>query len=197
MIRAFEVAEARLPDDRHARRAARRKDRLIQTRVPRDLESTLKREARRRRLTVSHLIRNILEDTFQLVDDVVGGVDEIVSDSVELARRVGRDARRMAGAVRDAVAEVDATEHEHESREEAASASAEAAMPEPPAQSTSPPAQDPLAHVFAWNSVIANHATVCARCAAAIERGAGAFLGSSDEATHARTWLCQACGESL
>jgi hypothetical protein len=84
-------------------RRPRRKDRLIQTRVARDLESTLKREARRRRLTVSHLIRNILEDTFALVDNVVGGVDEIVSDSVELARRVGRDARRMAGAVREAV----------------------------------------------------------------------------------------------
>src|SRR5512145_2275080 len=87
-----------------------RKDRLIQTRVARDLESTLKREAERRRLTVSHLIRNILEDTFQLVDDVVANVDEIVSDSVELARRVGRDARRVADAVRDAVAEPPAGE---------------------------------------------------------------------------------------
>src|SRR5512145_2569350 len=77
-----------------------RKDRLIQTRVARDLESTLKREAERRRLTVSHLIRNVLEDTFQLVDDVVANVDELVSDSVELARRVGHDARRVARAVR-------------------------------------------------------------------------------------------------
>src|SRR5215468_5978143 len=51
-----------------------RKDRLVQTRVPRGLESTLKREARRRRLTVSHLIRNILEDALQLVDDVVANV---------------------------------------------------------------------------------------------------------------------------
>ena len=79
-----------------------RKDRLVQTRVPRDLESTLKREARRRRLSVSHLIRNVLEDAFQLVDDVVANVDEIVNDSVELARRVKHDARRIVGAVRDA-----------------------------------------------------------------------------------------------
>src|SRR6516164_5314000 len=79
-----------------------RKDRLVQTRVPRQLESTLKREARRRRLTVSHLIRNVLEDAFQLVDDVVANVDEIVTDSVELARRVRHDARRIAGAVREA-----------------------------------------------------------------------------------------------
>ncbi len=69
-----------------------RKDRLIQARVPRDLETTLKQEARRRRLTVSHLVRSVLEDTFQLVDGVVAGVDQIVSDSVHLARAVGRGA---------------------------------------------------------------------------------------------------------
>ena len=81
---------------------ARPKDRVVQTRVPRDLETTLKREARRRRLTVSHLIRNVLEDAFQLVDGVVANVDELVNDSVELVRRVGSDARRVAGAVREA-----------------------------------------------------------------------------------------------
>lgn len=72
-----------------------RKDRLIQTRVPADLESTLKEEAERRRLTVSHLIRSILEDTFHLVDDVVTDLDRVVSDSVDLARNVRRNARRL------------------------------------------------------------------------------------------------------
>jgi hypothetical protein len=155
----------------------RRKDRLIQTRVARDLESTLKREARRRRLTVSHLIRNILEDTFQLVDDVVGGVDEIVSDSVELARRVGRDARRMAGAVRDAVTD-----------------------PADDLDAEAPPAaagDDPLAHVFAWNAVIAHRDAVCSRCQAVIARGDEALVGLSDDARRPRTWLCGACREAL
>jgi hypothetical protein len=73
-----------------------RKDRLIQTRVPRHVEETLKREARRRRVTVSHLIRNLVEDTFQLVDGVVADVDQIVADSVHLARSVGATARRIA-----------------------------------------------------------------------------------------------------
>jgi hypothetical protein len=72
-----------------------RKDRLIQTRVPRDLETTLKEEARRRRLTVSHLIRSVLEDTFHLVDGVVADVDEIVGNSARLARNVRRNARRL------------------------------------------------------------------------------------------------------
>ncbi len=78
-----------------------RKDRLIQTRVPRELETTLKDEARRRRLTVSHLIRSVLEDAFDLVDDVVADVDEIVSDSARLARNVSRNARRLASPGRE------------------------------------------------------------------------------------------------
>jgi hypothetical protein len=146
-----------------------RKDRLIQTRVPRDLESTLKREAQRRRLTVSHLIRNILEDTFQLVDDVVANVDEIVSDSVELARRVRRDARRVAGAVRDAVAEPERI----------------AAV------------ADPLASVLAWNAVVMNRAADCSRCHARIERGESGYLGVSDPPSAARAWLCASCREQI
>lgn len=77
-----------------------RKDRLIQTRVPKELETTLKEEARRRRLTVSHLIRNMLEESFQLVDGIVADVDQIVTDSAKLARNVGRGARRLVEASR-------------------------------------------------------------------------------------------------
>ena len=58
-----------------------RKDRLIQTRVPRDLESTLKKEARRQGLTVSQLIRNILGSAFDLVEDRhVGGVGRVAAE---------------------------------------------------------------------------------------------------------------------
>ena len=165
-----------MADERERIREERRKDRLIQTRVPRDLESTLKREARRRRLTVSHLIRNVLEDAFQLVDDVVANVDEIVTDSVELARRVSRDARRVADAVRDAVVE-----------------------PETDSAQTDPAPDDPspLANVYAWNRVVANRPATCARCATELTRGSDAFVGLSDETDGPRLWLCAACGESL
>lgn len=172
-----------MPEERRRQRTRGRKDRLIQTRVARDLESTLKREAQRRRLTVSHMIRNILEDTFQLVDDVVGGVDEIVSDSVELARRVGRDARRMAGAVREAVVEPDLAE----------SAVVEPAPDGAPAEAS----DDPLGHVFAWNGVIANQSVTCTGCGVAIERGGEAFVGLSDDPKRPRTWLCADCREAL
>jgi hypothetical protein len=85
---------------RRERSGAARKDRLVQTRVPRELETTLKKEAERQRLSVSHLIRNILEDAFELVDGVVADVDRIVTDSVALARNVHRGARRIGGGGR-------------------------------------------------------------------------------------------------
>ena len=70
-----------------------RKARVIQTRVPEDLESTLKQAAESRRMTVSHLIRNVLEDTFTLVDN-------IVADSSALVEQVSRDAKKVASSVR-------------------------------------------------------------------------------------------------
>lgn len=72
---------------------AERKDRIIQTRVPRDLESTLKEAAERERVSVSHLIRNVLEDTFHLVDN-------IVADSAQLVDTVRKDALRLAASAR-------------------------------------------------------------------------------------------------
>ena len=68
-----------------------RKDRVIQTRVPQDLEDSLRHAAERERVTVSHLIRNVLEDSFRLVDG-------IVADSSQLVDNVARDARRLASA---------------------------------------------------------------------------------------------------
>ncbi|MDF1820111.1 MAG: hypothetical protein P1U64_00970 [Alcanivoracaceae bacterium] len=70
-----------------------RKDRVIQARVPEDLETTLKQAADKQRMSVSHLIRNVLEDTFTLVDN-------IVADSSALVEQVGRDAKRVAASAR-------------------------------------------------------------------------------------------------
>jgi len=151
-------------------REKQRKDRLIQTRVPRDLESTLKEEAKRRRLTVSHLIRNVLEDTFELVDGVVADVDQIVSDSVSLARNVSRNVSKLAAAGQgeprqaakeeDEVPTADETEHDH---------------------------------VYAWNEVVLHKPTACARCSDTIERGEPGFVGLTDQPELGRPWLCRRC----
>ena len=75
-----------------------RKDRLIQARVPRELEGVVKEAARRNRLTVSQLIRNLLEDTFDIVNTVVDEVDHLVADSAEIVENVRRGARRVREA---------------------------------------------------------------------------------------------------
>ena len=149
---------------------SQRKDRLIQTRVPEKLETTLKEEALRRRTTVSQIIRHLLEDTFQLVDGVVANVDQIVSDSARLAQHVGRDVRRMSESQ-----PVDA-----------------ATCGEP-----LPDAAERLARVQAWNEVVLNQAVPCTRCGAELPRGSKAYLGLSDEAAAPRAWLCVDAVESL
>lgn len=85
-----------------------RKDRLIQTRVPEELESSLKREALRQGTSVSQLVRDILGDALELVDNVVSDVDQIVNDSVALAREVARGARRVARGTSDPLEGVEA-----------------------------------------------------------------------------------------
>ena len=141
-----------------------RKDRLIQTRVPEKLETTLKREAQRRRATVSQTIRNILEDTFSLVDGVVANVDHIVSDSVELAQQVGRGARRLGETARAA---------------------------RWPCREPHPDAEQRLSHVVAWNEVVLNQPVPCSKCGAELPAGRKAYMGLSDDATRPRAWLCE------
>jgi hypothetical protein len=167
----------RAPRDERDEADAQPLDRTVQARVPRALESTLKREARRRRLTVSHLIRNVLEDAFQLVDDVVANVDDLVSDSVELARRVGGEARRMAGAVREPGRARPARE-----------------APPPPARAAS---AGRLPDVLAWSRVVLNRGATCTACDAALARGAEGWMGLGDDPRGPRAWLCSTCRNRL
>jgi hypothetical protein len=144
-----------------------RKDRLIQTRVPEKLETTLKDEARRRRTTVSQMIRNVLEDTFDLVDGVVANVDQIVSDSVELAQKVGQLGH---DALRDLAA---------------------------PCGDPLPDAEERLAHVQAWNEVVLNQPTACTKCGAELPRGLRAYTELGDGSGEPRAWVCANAVASL
>jgi len=160
---------------RRRKRKAQRKDRLIQTRVPEDLESALKAEAHRRRLTVSHLIRNMLEDTFDLVDGVVEDVDQLVGDSMDLAFQVGEDAQKIAKIAKR-------------------SADRFRAKREPAEVEIAPVSLD---HVLAWNEVLLNHDAVCARCQAPLAKGSSSFLGLSQDPSKPPAWLCPACASAL
>lgn len=158
------------------------KDRLVQTRVPRRLEDVLKAEAKRRRLSVSHLIRNVLEDTLALVDTVVTGSEELVDTSVRVAGQVARDAGRLATRVRPPVRE----EQEEE----------DAATAERPRKRGVAAARD-LDHVLAWNAVVLNRDARCARCDVTLAKGTPAQLGVSQDPAQPPAWLCSACLHSL
>jgi hypothetical protein len=181
-----------------------RKDRLIQTRVPQNLESTLKDEARKRRLSVSHLIRNVLEDTFNLVDNVVTEVDRVVADSVGMAQTLKRDAQRLAATARGR------TDHRDSSSSEGASAppsepgtdidparSGETRIEGDAGESERPPLGPGVpAGIYGFQDLVLNRSAECASCGVAIPRGAHAFLGMSDE-PGPRTWVCHECVDSL
>jgi hypothetical protein len=182
-----------------------RKDRLIQTRVPQNLESTLKDEARRRRLSVSHLIRNVLEDTFNLVDNVVTEVDRVVADSVGMAQTLKRDAQRLAATARGQTA------HREPAAEGPGPSPIEDASPvaahsgetpiEGEATASTPAGRSGLgpgvpAGIYGFQELVLNRGAECASCGVAIPRGAHAFLGMNDE-PGPRIWVCQECVDSL
>jgi len=184
------------------------KDRLIQTRVPERLENVLREEAQKRRLSVSHLIRNILEDTLDLVDTVVSGAEDFVGGSVEFAEQVKRDAGRIASSAR-AVA--------RPRTDESPDADAEAVEPESPSEHPSERATEPSAaprsvhggkagrhgrtasldDVLAWNPVVLNKSARCAACRRDLPRGSSANLGVSRDPSAAPAWLCVDCLSKL
>ncbi|MDB4975543.1 MAG: hypothetical protein JWN48_3884 [Myxococcaceae bacterium] len=197
-----------------------RKDRLIQTRVPQDLESTLKDEARKRRLSVSHLIRNVLEDTFSLVDNVVTEVDRVVTDSVEMAQTLKRDAQRLAATARGHTSHRDGRRHGSEREQAAYGAAIEDAVVqpvEPPPAAAQVPgdaaaseltgsgvhaAAEPeppvlaaaaLADVYGFQELVLNRVATCANCSTTIARGSRAHLGMTDKPELPRVWVCQSC----
>ncbi|MEW6440872.1 MAG: hypothetical protein AB1640_08025 [bacterium] len=62
-----------------------RKDRVLQARVPHSLYRELASRARRLRVPVSNLVRNILEDSTRMVGNILDG-------SLEIAETLGRGA---------------------------------------------------------------------------------------------------------
>lgn len=147
-----------------------RKDKVIQTRVPRELESSLKEAAERERVPVSQLIRNVLADSFQLVDS-------IVADSSQLVENVTRDARRIA---------LSASGDANEAGDDFV-----------PARDGGQTAQALLDAVDSWQDVIVNRPDRCVYCGTGVQRGQRAFRGLMPEAGGPVVWLCSECIEQL
>jgi predicted DNA-binding protein len=65
------------------------KERVIHTRVPESLDQEIKVRARRLGVSVSNLVRNVLEHTVELVED-------IVTDGTDIARSAATPAHRRS-----------------------------------------------------------------------------------------------------
>lgn len=193
---------------RHRKRTARKrkelKDRLIQTRVPQGLESTLKEEAEKRRLSVSHLIRNVLEDAFHLVDDVVSGAERIAEDSVELAGQVAEEAGRIAKSVRGATDEVRGREkrggtdaprgadaEERRSGRDAPS-DREPIPDDSRLQARAPRRRTVPEDVLGWQALVIHRPSACFSCGRNLDRGDSAHLAFT-AVPQPPLWLCADC----
>ena len=64
-------------------RGGERKDHVLQARVPLSLYNNLVDQARRLRVPVSNLVRNILEDSTRMVENIVDG-------GIEIAEAIGK-----------------------------------------------------------------------------------------------------------
>lgn len=186
--------------------SSRRKDRLIQTRVGERLEQAIKAEAKRRRLTVSHLLRNVLEESFNLVDEVVDDVDTVVSDSLKLAHKVTTDVKRAARRSRRSHKynrfDETPTDDEAVERENGVETDNRAPIDDTEAVIDLEPVgneigKNPLSHIYAWNKVILSQKALCSLCNSVIEKGEGGYVGLSDEPGHGRSWLCESCIDKL
>ena len=165
-----------------------RKDRLIQTRVEEDLDETLRAAAKQQRVTVSQLIRNVLHDTFKMVDD-------IVVNTTNLTESVKRDARRIAASAQGFASEAEAA---------AAKAARLVAQPQTPAApsaaTTSVPAlvaHETLESALAWQEVVMGRERPCARCGNPLAKGDKGFLGVLDDPAAPRPFICPTCAVAL
>jgi len=80
--------------DKRTRRTRRKtKDRVLQARIPEDLDEELRDRAEQLGISVSTVVRNVLLHTFDLVEGVV-------SDSAQIARAIqGRESRPATPAL--------------------------------------------------------------------------------------------------
>lgn len=182
--------------------SSRRKDRLIQTRVGKHLERAIKAEAESQRVTVSHLLRNVLEECFNLVDDVVDDVDTIVSDSLGLAREVRLGAKRIRHAhtynrFNEQPIDSDAEKSEDDVEAENHPEVDDTREIFETAPDRSEIGKSSLTHIYAWNKVVLSQSAFCSICGFPIQKGEDGYVGLCDEPKRDRCWLCESCIDKI
>ena len=156
--------EAQWEREREAKRRARgdRKERVLHTRISERLSDDIRSLAEDLRVPVSNLVRNVLEEAFNAMEEVSEDVGEILDDVMDQAEKTAERFKRRQGRSRQ----------RH---------SAEPARPAHPIRPTAPaeapsPGVD-LSQVVAWQPVILNVSQRCASTGRDIGVGEDAYMG--------------------
>jgi hypothetical protein len=155
----------------------------LHTRISDDLDEALQDAARRLRVPVSNLVRNVLEDVFDVVEAVTENVGGFVEDVVEEAQHIGR---RWELRFRDRTDEARARRVEVD-RDEA---------PEPPRAPEPPAAAREFSDVAAWQPLVMNTVQTCAGCGRSMPRGDNAYLAVGGTRP-GPMFLCEPCLDGL
>ena len=161
----------------------------MHTRISDDLDEALQDAARRLRVPVSNLVRNVLEDVFDVVEAVTENVGGFVEDVVEEAQHLGR---RWEGRFRERTTEARARRVEVE-RNETPPAAPSAAAPPPAAPES---ARSEFPDVAAWQPLVMNAVQECAGCGRVMRRGDNAYLAVGGSRP-GPTFLCEPCLDGL
>ena len=157
----------------------RRKERVLHTRISEELADDIRRIADDLRVPVSNIVRNVLEETFSVVErvtDDVGDLLEEVVDEAEAARQ--RIRRRQRGQQRRR------RSHERPSGGEAAAAREQVSE-----EGAAAGAAD---DVMGWQPLVLHRPQLCLLCGASLERGEGAFVAVTERGVGGK-FACEAC----
>jgi len=177
-------AERRRERDQSPESAEDRKEKVLHTRVSEPLDEAIRRAADELRVPVSNLVRNVLEDVFDVVEKVTGNVGDLIEDLGEGGygrTRRGR-ARHLARRFRREFGVPHAEDDEEEARE--------VGTPPPPAAAK--PARREFPDLVGWQPLILNGPQPCADCGREVARGERAFVGLTASGLSG-TWLCPVC----
>lgn len=183
--RQRERARRRAERERHRERHhGERKEKVLHTRISEQLSDDIRRMAEELRVPVSNLVRNVLEETFSVVETVsenVGELLEEVLDETEVARSRYRGRRHRRHWRHEDAGDV----------EDAEEASAEAETADEPDAEPRPE----FPEVLGWQPLLLNQDADCADCGRGVPRGERAFVGVGAQGLSS-TVLCRECTEA-
>ncbi len=184
----------------------RRKERVMHTRISEDLDAALRRAAEDLRVPVSNLVRNLLEDAFDVVETVtesIGGlVDDVVDEAGHFRDRFRDDWRtRARETAQEARQRVRKAQRHASDRIQRAKGWPEEARKRAHAEDGEGEHQQPrdlpeFPGIVGWQPLVLNAAQSCAACGRSLSRGDQAHLGISATGRPS-SYHCGDCAQHL